>query len=233
MQSCVEWLNLATHVNRMDDSDCQNPETWDKLIQCMILHEKDKEKEIEDYWEKRNKYNEEIKHVVQCEFIFLQKKFVHTKEVKEIIMMSSYSAKTNLSDTSDIDIGIIIDHMDEKNSTQIGEILISIGYKYTKFINEYYCYNQWIQCESNGQKIEIEIEIKIRDWDKSKLMIKLHDYLDNHCEEKQKKIFTYLKYRFMLLIKDFPNAYTFIKKIFYNRALLKIDPKCKFFIHNM
>ena len=145
--------------------------------------------------------------------------------------MSSYSAKTNLLETSDIDIGILVDHMDEKNSTMIGDILISRGYKYTKFINEYYCYNRWIQFDSNGPMIEFEI--KIRDREKSKQMILLHDYMDNHCEEKQKMIFTYLKYKFMMYNILCPKAYPFIKKLFYNRALLIIDPREKTLITNI
>jgi len=169
---------------------------------------------------------------VMCE---LQELFESDPGIKNIIMMSSYGANTNLIHRSDIDIGLIVNQMDEKSETRIGQVLVSNGYKMTKRVNGYMCYNKMVGIRFNSMdqkieteiEIEIEIEVKVRDYEKSKQVIGLHDYLDNRCDVEQKKIFTYLKHKFLELNEEFPKAYQHLKLLFYNTMMLKTYPQCK------
>jgi nitrogen regulatory protein PII len=251
------WLVDIDHIldPRVCSGESLDPMVWDRITELTLssCSEKIHEKEIQEYWNERNQYNARIKPTVMREFKQLQELFNPSTEsltismqkeekdhsIVSIKMMSSYTANTNLSGTSDIDIGIIVNQLTEQKVQGIGQRLMEHrGYRFNKLMNDYYCYNKIIIIDSsNGVEEtieEIEIEIKIRDFnDSTKEMIRLHDYLDNECEEKQKMLYTYLKYKFMLYRDIFPKAYQCLKMLFYNIALLKINPMCKKFITNV
>ena len=208
----------------------QDPKVWDRIA-TRVMSEKICRKEMKKYWIVRNQYNSRIKPIVMLELKQLQELFDGDQhDIVFIKLMSSYTANTNLCGTSDIDIGVVLNGMTEAKVQIIAQLLLDRGYRFSKLMNGYYCYNRIITMD-HGE--EIEIEIKVRDFDLSKDMICLHDYLDNECEEKQKMIYTYLKYKFMLYKEVFPKAYSLLKMLFYNIALLKINPGCKKFITNV
>lgn len=240
-----QWL---ADVDRLlDPMSCSEPKDfiiWDRITEFVTSREICG-KEIQDYWTTRNRYNVRIKPMVMFEFEQLQELFnvdrstscfeIPSREkehsIVSIKLMSSYTANTNLSGTSDIDIGIIVNEMTKTKVQGVEQLLNARGYQFSRLINGYYCYNKII---TNDHGEVIEIELKIRDYDQqTKDMIRLHDYLDNECEEKQKMIYTYLKYKFMLYRDIFPGAYQLLKMLFYNIALLKINPMCKKFITNI
>lgn len=229
--TCTDTIiELIRTINELPIEAIHSTETWDTLIQTMnhkyCL-------EIDEYIAHRDIYNRQIKSSVSHVHRELQKLFEHDPNIVAIILMSSYGANTNLVNTSDIDFGLMVKQMDIKNRQRIGQILVTNGYEYGKEMNGYFCYNKMIMVCIDDQDIEIEIEVKVRDYDKSLRVIELHRYIDDKWNEKEKKNFTYLKQQFLQHKKEFPRAYPFIKMLFYNIGLLKIDPECKSFFTNI
>jgi hypothetical protein len=227
---------LAKTVNGMNTetlcSSASVSQTWITLSQMI---DKKYDPLISQYIALRDHWNHCIGPKVMDQIHELRGLFDSDPNITDIILMSSYGASTNLIHRSDIDIGLIVNQMDEKSETRIGQVLVSNGYKMTKRVNGYKCYNKMvgIRFDSMDQKIEteieieIEIEVKVRDYEKSKQVIGLHDYLDNQCDVEQKRIFTYLKHRFLGLNEEFPKAYQHLKLLFYNTMMLKTYPQCK------
>ena len=218
----MHWTILANHLETLELLDTTNCATWDYIVEHFI-----RPSDVEDmnlYWTKRNMYNLQIKPIVETVITELNEMFEHNECIK-IKLMSSYGANTNLYAASDIDIGIIVQDMNEQVTNMIGVTLINNGYSYSKYMNDYYCYNKFVD--------GIEIEIKVRDMMKSQHIIQLHDYLDTKCDERQKIIYTYLKYKIINLRPIRNKAYSVIKMLFYNIALLQINPKCTSFITNI
>jgi hypothetical protein len=217
---------LASLIQSMDYNRAQKLETWnDLLFQKECNFEQMYEKQIKEYWNLRNAYNLKIKKDILNELNNLKQLFID----HDVKLMSSYSANTNLLNSSDIDIGIIVDGLTDVLIQEIDRILVQYGYKFEKKMNEYYCYNRFINIDG----IIVEIEVKVRNLNESLTIIRLHNYLDTMCDEKQKMIYTYLKYKLFNLKKIYPRAYTFIKMLFYNMGLLKINPNCTWFITNI
>jgi hypothetical protein len=231
MQKNIEedilFFNISKHLEYIDLNEVKNPILWHQIVS--IVNSNINRNKIEQYYLKRNIYNSQIKNSIDAILIELHIMFKTTNiNINEIKLMSSYSAATNIYNASDVDIGIIIENMDEEKNQIVSLILIANGYSFTKYINNYYCYTKILKINN----YDIEIEVKVRDLIQSMKIIQLHDYLDNECDEEQKLIFTYIKYKLHGLRKIFPNAYKFIKMLFYNISLLQMDPNCKEFMTN-
>ncbi len=86
-----------------------------------------------------------LKKTVSEIFNGLQKLFESDPDVKTVIQMSSYNTRTDLIRISDIDIGIILE---------------SNEYMYTKNINGYMCYNKMVKikdlCHGDGNRNKSE-----------------------------------------------------------------------------
>lgn len=127
------------------------------------------------------------------------------------LIMSSYRAKLNLVDDSDLDIGLLVDELDDVKTNILHECLVKDGFKYTKtvgveYTNNYYRSYQKIDCG-------IEIELKIRDKERSKLIVDLHYFLDNKLSDEERSLLTYAKY--MLKKSGNENGYRCMKKLIY------------------
>lgn len=221
-------IDLVAKMNQMDVRGLCSMETWDYLFDVMA--DEKYEAEIIRYIQKRDSVNQQIRSTVSDVFRELKKLFESDPDVVDLIPMSSYSAGTNLIHGSDVDFGIIIRSMDQKNSQRIRDILDTNGYMYTKSMNGYMCYSKLVKTESG---VEFEIELKVRDHHESLEVIALHHYIDHVCDERQKHIFTYLKHWSLEHKNDYPKAYSKIKLLFYNVCMLKIDPQCKTFFTNI
>jgi hypothetical protein len=227
MQSKEDKIhNIAQLIQSLKPSDSQKFTTWDIIT---AEFKEDFKSEILDYWHKRNLYNAKIKSTVYTELKHLQNLFASNPNIYDIRIMSSYTANTNLNGTSDIDIGCIVHNMDEQKVSDITQTLTDNNYKFTKLMNGYYCYTKFI----NHEDELIEIEVKVRDLDESKTIMALHEYLDTKCDITQKMIYTYLKYRLYCVKDTYPKAYSFIKMLFYNINLLKLNPTTTWFISNI
>lgn len=224
LEKKMGWImELGEIIDSYPESKSREPETWESITGFISLHQ-DKEEMIK-YWNQRNAYNQRISPIVSRELLVLQRSLGGKYRIDSIKLMSSYSARTNLSGISDIDIGIIVARLDESMVRLIQGFLESQDYQFIKKMAGYYCYNKTID--------QIEIEVKVRDLDKSLHVIQLHDYLDNVCEEKEKIIFTYLKYQAHGVKDIYPKLYSFVKILFYNLGLIKINPDAKWFFTNV
>ena len=123
----------------------------------------------------------------------------------EVILMSSYGARMHLQGfTSDIDFGVMVDHMTDGKTKKYSATLKNAGYKKASQIKNTYIV---FQKEYNG----IVVEAKLRDRKESEDIVLLHWFLDNYLDENVKKILTYAK----ALVKDNKLAYGGLKYLIY------------------
>ncbi len=165
--------------------------------------------EILKYYKKRNKYNKKVDKVSKKVLKELELAFKNFPHKYEFHIMSSFKAKTNLIGESDVDVGLLIENLDEKKLFEAIKILNEIEYKYVHIletnINKYYSFEKIVS--------EIEIEVKIRDLKQTESVLLLHNYLDTKLTDKERAIITYSKY---ILKKIDKNAYKLIKSMCYN-----------------
>lgn len=132
-------------------------------------------------------------------------------------IMSSYASKTNLIDESDIDIGLLIDQMNDEKLNIIDQVLKKCDFKFVKIMhqmgsiyNRYHVYNKIVD--------GIDIEIKVRDLEKTQTILELHKYLDTKLTEEETTLFTYGKY----LLKN-TVEYDRFKMLIYNYAFFNLE----------
>ena len=141
-----------------------------------------------------------------------------------IHLMSSIGAKLNLIDESDIDFGICINNLNDEFGKLDMDIfryvehkLVELGYVNTHNFNvnnpdnRYYSYEQVID--------GVEVELKIRDYETSKNILRLHHELDNSLNDEQITLFTYAKFMF---VKD-KQIYKYFKKILYESVFCNVE----------
>ena len=168
--------------------------------------------EATEYVKRRDVKNEEIKELPGKIISNIGKILEETKYDITLRIMSSYNARLNLIDESDIDIGVLIKDLDAGKLTNIHALLLKDGYTHTKIVNpqdekkKYYCYEKVVD--------GVEIEIKVRDFDHTQIIVKLHDYLDNDLTEDERIIFTYAKF----MLKSDKILYKYMKMIIYAYA---------------
>ena len=126
--------------------------------------------------------------------------------------------------------GIVVTDLNDKNGqsidihkyTQIVQILNKNKFYFNRIMNPHNLLNQYFSFE---QPIKgIDFELKIRDYNTSKLIIKLHKFLDTKLTEKQITLLTYAKYLFKQFDKSESNlnSYNTFKSILYNWAFSHI-----------
>lgn len=146
-------------------------------------------------------------------------------------IMSSIGSQLNLADgDSDIDIGILIEGLNNEDMTGIDmhkyeetkQKLLDLKYVFdhvfnpTDFSNQYYSFTKIIDV--------VEFELKSRDFESSKPILALHDYLDNKLTNEEITLFTYAKY----MLKQYDKAcktssYNRFKKVLYEYAFSHVE----------
>ena len=157
------------------------------------------------YCLERDQYNTRIKGIVDTARQELTEIFSYNPSIS-IKLMSSYGARTNLTNTSDIDFGILGNSTDPTDPTFWSEskrLLTINGYEDCGMMHGYMVYKKIV----NG----IEIEAKVRDATKSASIVTLHDCLDALPVETQNCI-TYIKF----LLQNNPSTYTKFKSLVYS-----------------
>lgn len=135
------------------------------------------------------------------------------------LIMSSYQAKLNLIDDSDLDIGFLVENLDDMKLDVLHNCLEKNGYKFIREIgqkdtnNYYLSYQKYIY--------GIEVEVKVRDKCKSKSIIDLHYFLDNNLSEEERSLFTYAKYELKKLGDQI--GYKCMKKLIYEYGFSRAD----------
>ena len=186
--------------------------------------------DAEKYRKKRDKNNVKLVKVMKYQLKVIKEQFKKLDYVK-VILMSSIGAKLNLAEgESDIDFGIVVTGLNNKNGksidlnkyTNIVQILTQNKFKFTNIFNPDNLSNQYFSFEKEIK--EIEFELKVRDYDASKSIIALHKFLDTKLTSNQITLFTYAKYLFKQFDKKYPNekSYNKFKSILYQWAFSNI-----------
>lgn len=184
-------------------------EFTEKLVPIM----KEKEKEAKEYYNKRKQYSKEVVDPVAKKA---------KKEMKEILkeygdkdveyqVASSYSAKMNLIKESDVDFFILLKPMTDKKVEKIKTILEKHDFEFEKVgspntVNAYHIFNK----DVDG----VEVEFKVRDYEASKALQGLHDYLDHKLNKELKILITYTKS--VLKASGNKEVYNKFKTIYFN-----------------
>jgi hypothetical protein len=143
--------------------------------------------------------------------------------------MSSICARLNLINESDIDIGLLVTNLDQSDGTidpftyaNISAMLESHGFLFDHSFNKdvpsnrYFSFIKFID--------GAEVEVKVRDHEKSNVVLELHEYLDTRLTNEQITLYTYGKYLFKQLDKtdDSHRSYGKFKKMIYESAFSHI-----------
>lgn len=168
------------------------------------------EKEADEYAKKRDDYNEKINHIPIVLIKILEKLYD-----AKFVMMSSFNAKLNLIDESDIDIGMLVKNLDKDKLLNIHKQLSEYGFKYTITCNPhrpdvYHCYVIVID--------NVTIELKVRDIDGVSFILKIHDRLNNFTS-KERSLLTYAKF----ILKDDKKSYDQLKRVIYAYASFSVE----------
>lgn len=215
------WSNLSKKLGIIIDrsrNEYQNMVDALKFINNELINvifpsiAKYKNEAIE-YYDKRNKFNVKIEDVAdKC--ISELKNNIKVPFNISIVITSSYSAKINVMNSSDIDVSILVESLDEHKLFTIIGMLNKIGYKFSHIRNpnakhnKYYSFIKFID--------DVEIEVKVRDSELSKPVIELHNYLDTQLTEDQRISITFIKYMLYQLQKmNKDRGYEYFKKLMY------------------
>ena len=220
----TKMTHIMDEQKNMNDSDSlkstkifMNDEVFPFLEQFM--------NEAIAYRKKRDKRNIKLIKLMKSQYKSISNKLKKLKYV-QVIIMSSIAARLNLAtNDSDIDFGIVVNDLNNKNGksidihkyTQIVQILNKNKFYFSGILNPDNLSNQYFSFE---QKIKgIDFELKIRDYNASKPVIELHKFLDTKLTEKQITLLTYAKYLFKQFDKNNSNfSYNKFKSILYNWA---------------
>lgn len=163
------------------------------------------------YMSKRDNENNKIKDNVNNILQSLKMQMSDIEFNMNVIIMSSYQARLNLINDSDLDIGLLVQDLNEHKLSIIYQYLENNGYKFVKTINPTNIKNCYHSFQKNINNIEIEV--KVRDMYYSKIIVDLHDFLDNNLSEEERALFTYAKYKLKKLNDQ--TGYKCIKKLIY------------------
>lgn len=179
-------------------------------FESIVLKElNEKMSEAKRYYEKRKEKNKKIEKIVEDEISKINKDLKEVDFNYKLIRMSSYPY-FNLVEDSDVDYGLMIKNNNPVKTFRATLILIK---------NEYIPFK--ITCSKAkpesytlrfSKKVKnVEIEIKIRDYDGSKSIVKLHEKMDKSDRNKQMLI-TYGK----KIMRKNNKAYMALKGLIYN-----------------
>jgi hypothetical protein len=141
------------------------------------------------------------------------------------------NAKLNLIGESDIDIGLLVDGLNNADGSLNIELFKQIKLvieSNTHFVfdsafnegnpcNRYYSFVKMVD--------DIEIELKVRDKMTSQTMLKLHNYLDNVLDDGSKVLITYAKFLLKRYEKEHETNYSYkkFKQIIYEAGFSHVD----------
>jgi len=218
------WNKLYQDLDNLYSISSQedNPKTALKLINKTMLTDifpilqKKYSKEMNKYYNRRNKYNKHVHRLAKYATKELNKAFEKYNHKHEFHIMSSFMSATNLIGESDVDFGLLIDDLDEEKLFEAIKILNELGYKFGYIMNptiptnKYYAFEKFID--------GIEFEVKIRDTKLTQTVLQLHNYLNTKLTPDERKIVTYAKYILKNLSKENKldiRAYKLFKTMFY------------------
>ena len=171
------------------------------------------------YYKKRKKQDKKLEKI-QSKAIYEINKCINDCECYKkhkinykLIPASSFSAKTNLINESDIDFAILVKDNNWNKTVCISNALGRCGYIFNDLRNTnnekltHWVFQKYIN--------NVEIEGKVRDLDGFKELLKMHNYLDKKMNENDKIIITYIKY---ILKKNDETAYSDFKQFYYCNA---------------
>tara|TARA_B100000530_G_scaffold335110_1_gene286415 strand:+ start:1545 stop:2309 length:765 start_codon:yes stop_codon:yes gene_type:complete len=197
---------------------------YDKLIQFM----KDNTKYFKDaevYYIKRGKNDKELNKVQEQMIDIIETTINNDEDCRniqyEIVTASSFSAKTNLIDESDIDLVILIKDIDNNKIAYIGEVLKECNFEFVEKRNKdnelkrQAVFNTFKYI--NNDKNVIEIESKVMNYyGFQDPALKMHKYIDNKMGIEEKIVITYLKkiLKENNLLEDYEN----LKMLYYISA---------------
>jgi hypothetical protein len=198
------------HHMRADPKLSKDP---DKLLSSMAKAAKRYKKEIDALDKQRKIHNKKLKLIFDTALKELQQ-IIKTCNVVDsyIIPASSYSANMNLPVESDFDFILAVKRLDESKLFKLTSCFSLYGYKFPEVRNSddprnvHYVLSKIID--------NVEIELKIRDYDKSSPVIKLHQKIDKHLSYEKKKIYVFIK--FLLKFLGNKESYSAFKTVFYN-----------------
>jgi len=173
------------------------------------------------YYEDREKFNIKIKPIVNKYIKSVKTLFKNVDYDITYMGMSSYP-KLNLPNDSDFDLGVLVKDFNTEKMFYLNKLLCENGYTFTKVTKnkgnpggEAYRYSIMY----NG----VDCEIKIRNKDKSKTLIDMHNIL-NSLSKNESIFWTYHKY----LVKEWSKkndkyVYELFKMIMFHKYLYKIQ----------
>jgi len=163
-----------------------------------------------EYYKKCRKNDKKLVKI-QNDVINSIKKYIDTyscsKNIKYLMKSgSSFSAKTNLLNDSDIDIDLLIKDFNDDKFICISNMLGNNNFLLHEIVvdekRKYYVFTKVID--------KTDIEIKMINYDTFKETLKIH-YIDNKINTKEKILITYAKY----ILKNYDKKYYDLFKIIY------------------
>ena len=160
-------------------------EGFDKI---MVFMNDNYEKESNDYYLKRSKQDRKLNKIQKQAFDEIKKCLdiaLCNKDIKyELIPASSFSAKTNLINESDIDFAILVKKITDDKAICFSNALGNCNYIHTDIRNsenlkkKHWVFQKYIN--------NIEIEGKVRDYKGFSEILKMHQYTDKKMSKKKK-----------------------------------------------
>jgi hypothetical protein len=202
-------LDYYNNINKysIDEAVKKSNEILDQLFQ---YGKETFPKEIEKFDEERNNYNKKLK-LIHKKVIKELKDLSKKSEIKfKVTPASSFSANMNLPNESDMDFIISVKNLTDEDLYKLISYFSNYGYTYHETRRKDDVNN--IHYVLHKMKDGIEIEIKIRDSDKTKSILEVHNKIDNKLDKNKKKILTYLKFIYKNKNQKLYNAF---KSIFY------------------
>jgi len=189
------------------------------LLNDMIRAVSRYEKQINEFDKERKKYNRKIKPIPVKVFNEIKSLIkdkscpIETSRLK-VYSTSSYSANMNLPNDSDLDFTLTVKDMNDETLYHLISYFSKHGFTYYESRNTYDPRN--IHYVMTKVEKTFGIELKIRDEDKSKSVIALHQKIDNKISLKRKKICVFIKY--LIMNYGSKELYKAFKTIFYTSS---------------
>lgn len=168
-----------------------------KMMTGKVLEylEKNFKAEAKKYILKRDNENKKIKKQVDNTIKFFEKNINEKTTGINCVykLMSSYQAGLNLLKESDIDVGCLVNDLDDIKLFKLTLEFMKYGFvPTTMYVNKYDQKNKYFSFEKdiNG----ISFEIKVRDAKYSATIVKLDEMVEKKLSPKQKCYYTYAKY---------------------------------------
>ncbi len=184
------------------------------------------ENDAKEYFNKRTHEDKKLKKIQKNELKNI-KKCLNGLQF-DIIPASSFSAKVNVIGESDLDFMVRIKdmHINIKNNSlddlvQFSNRLGSCGYIFSEVKSKEDVTATYYVFTKNTDNVDIEV--KVRDFDGSIFVAKLHDYSDNKLDMNSKIYTTYIKQFFKLPEnkKQYADEYWKFKLIYTESAMYK------------